>query len=88
MFLGILPSGFARERGPRVEVICPSSPIPVKLGDHQVLVYELHITNFDVVPLTLRRLEVFDGQVHAPERFAISTGTEVPLDIFVTSGRI
>jgi hypothetical protein len=36
-------------------------PIPVKLADHQVLAYELHITNFDIVPLTLKRLEVFAG---------------------------
>jgi murein DD-endopeptidase len=50
---------FARERGPRVEVVCPTPPIPVRMNDHRVLVYELHITNFDVVPLTLKQLEVF-----------------------------
>jgi murein DD-endopeptidase len=49
----------ARERGPRVEVRCPSAPIPVKLAERQILVYELHITNFDSVPLTLRQLQVF-----------------------------
>jgi Peptidase family M23 len=59
MVFGILQAGFARERGPRVEVVCPSPPIPVKLAERPVLVYELHITNFDVVPLTLKRLEVF-----------------------------
>jgi hypothetical protein len=52
-------AAFARERGPRVEVVCPSPPIAVKLAEHKVLVYELHITNFDIVPLTLKRLEVF-----------------------------
>src|SRR5579864_1271530 len=57
--LGLLQSGFARERGPRVEVFCPSPPIPVKLADQQILVYELHITNFDTVPLTLKRLQIF-----------------------------
>jgi murein DD-endopeptidase MepM/ murein hydrolase activator NlpD len=40
-------------------VVCPSSPIPVKLAERNVLAYELHITNFDIVPLTLKRLEVF-----------------------------
>jgi peptidase M23-like protein len=59
MVFGMLQAGFARERGPRVEVVCPSPPIPVKLAERPVLVYELHITNFDVVPLTLKRLEVF-----------------------------
>lgn len=57
--LVMLQAGFARERGPRVEVVCPSSPVPVKVANQQVLVYELHVTNFDVVPLTLKRLEVF-----------------------------
>jgi murein DD-endopeptidase len=56
---GILPAGFARERGPRVEVVCPSPPALVKVEDKQVFVYELHVTNFDAVPLTLKRLEVF-----------------------------
>ena len=55
----LLQAGFTRERGPRVEVVCPSPPLPVLVADHQVLVYELHITNFDVVPLTLKRLEIF-----------------------------
>ena len=50
---------YARERGPRVEVVCAVPPIPVKLNTQQVLVYELHVTNFDVVPLTLKRVEVF-----------------------------
>jgi len=55
---GIAPC-FARERGPRVDVLCPAPPIPVKLGQRRVLVYELHITNFDTVPLTLKQVEVF-----------------------------
>lgn len=59
IILGTLQPGFARQRGPRVEVVCPSQPIPVRQGEQQVLVYELHITNFDLVPLTLKRLEIF-----------------------------
>jgi murein DD-endopeptidase len=55
----MLPAAFARERGPRVEVVCPSPPVPVKLAEKHILVYELHITNFESVPLTLKRLEVF-----------------------------
>ena len=50
---------FARERGPRVEVVCSTPPIPVRMNMQQVLVYELHVTNFDTVPLTLKRLDVF-----------------------------
>lgn len=56
---GLLNAGSARERGPRVEVVCPSPPMPVRIDKQQVLVYELHVTNFDVVPLTLKRLDVF-----------------------------
>ena len=59
-----LTSCFARERGPRVEVVCPSPPIPVPVGKNKVLVYELHITNFDTVPLTLKRVEVFANGVN------------------------
>jgi hypothetical protein len=40
-------------------VRCPSAPVPVKLGEQQAFVYELHVTNFDSVPLTLNHLEVF-----------------------------
>ena len=54
-----LQSGFARERGPRIEVACQSPPIPVRVTDKQVLVYELHVTNFDSMPLTLKQLDVF-----------------------------
>jgi hypothetical protein len=49
----------ARERGPRVEVRCPSAPIPVKLAERRIQVYELHISNFDSVPLTLPQSQVF-----------------------------
>jgi murein DD-endopeptidase len=59
--LGTLREAFPRERGPRIEVVCPWSPIPVRISEHPVLVYELHITNFDKVPLTLSELQVFGG---------------------------
>ena len=54
--------GSARERGPRVEVVCPSPPIPVTIDKDKVLVYELHVTNFDTVPLTLKRVEIFANE--------------------------
>lgn len=57
--IGLLSVSFARERGPRVEIVCPSPPMPVAIGKSEVLVYELHITNFDVVPLTLNRVSIF-----------------------------
>jgi hypothetical protein len=60
--LGFVTAGFARERGPRVEVACPAPPIPVRIDEQQVLVYELHVTNFDTVPLTLKRVEVFANE--------------------------
>ena len=59
---GFGTAGFARERGPRVEVVCPSPPVPVRIDKRQVLVYELHVTNFDTVPLTLKRFEVFANE--------------------------
>jgi hypothetical protein len=52
-------AGFARERGPRVEVVCHSQPVPFALDKRTALVYELHVTNFDAVPLTLKRIEIF-----------------------------
>ena len=57
--LAVATAVLARDRGPRVEVVCSSPPIPVRMDKQQVLVYELHVTNFDVVPLTLKRVEVF-----------------------------
>jgi murein DD-endopeptidase len=59
VILGTPQATVARERGPRVEVVCPSPPIPVKLDEQQILVYELHVTNFDIVPLMLKSVEVF-----------------------------
>jgi hypothetical protein len=59
---GLLCASFARERGPRVEVVCSAPPIPVTIGKNKVLVYELHVTNFDVVPLTLKRISIFTSQ--------------------------
>jgi len=67
---GLFSASFARERGPRVEVICPWPPIPVTIGKNKVLVYELHVTNFDVVPLTLKRLSIFKSAEY-PELLAI-----------------
>jgi murein DD-endopeptidase len=60
--LGFVTAGFARDRGPRVEVVCPAPPIPVRIDKQQVLVYELHVTNFDTVPLTLKRFEVLANE--------------------------
>ena len=62
----LLTPCFSRERGPRIEVVCPSPPIPVAIGNNKVLVYELHVTNFDTVPLTLKRIEIFATQVREP----------------------
>ena len=55
----------ARERGPRVLVVCPYAPIPARIASHLVLAYELQITNFDKVPLSLRKLEIFAGSRQA-----------------------
>src|SRR5689334_22394115 len=49
----------ARERGPRVEIECPLPPIAVSIAKNKVLVYELHVTNFDTVQLTLQHVEIF-----------------------------
>lgn len=37
----------------------PSPPIPVQIDKNKVLVYELHITNFDTVPLSVKHIEIF-----------------------------
>lgn len=57
--LGLPVAAWARERGPRVEVICPMPPAPVRIDAQQVLMYELYVTNFDVVSLILSHVEVF-----------------------------
>jgi murein DD-endopeptidase len=59
---GLLLPAMARDRGARVEVACPAAPIPVKIDQQRVLVYELHVTNFDTVPLTLKRVQVFANE--------------------------
>jgi hypothetical protein len=63
LLVALTLTAFARERGPRVDVVCPVLPIPVRMNDHRVLAYEVHVTNFDVVPLTLKQFDVFgDGK--------------------------
>jgi len=62
---------FGRERGPRVEITCPLAPIPVAINKNKVLVYELHITNFDTVPLSLKNLEVLANGESAPPIFEL-----------------
>jgi hypothetical protein len=36
--------------------------IPVPIDKNEVLVYELHVTNFDTVPMTLKRVEIFANE--------------------------
>jgi murein DD-endopeptidase len=81
LIFAMLRAGLARERGPRVDVVCPAPPIPVKVDDKQVLVYELHVTNFDTVPLTLKKLEVF---ADADRSQAIKTIADAALSAIMT----
>src|SRR5215471_366220 len=64
----------ARERGPRVEIACPLPPIAVSMAKNKVLVYELHVTNFDTVPLTLQHVEVFANQENGSPVFSLAGG--------------
>jgi len=50
-----------QQRGPRVDVICPVDPMPVRAGAKQIFAYELHITNFEAKPLMLQRVTVSAG---------------------------
>jgi hypothetical protein len=50
----------------------PVSPLPVRIDAQRVLVYELHITNFDVVPLALTRVEVFRSELGTTPLIALS----------------
>lgn len=43
----------------------PYRPAPVRIGDRQHLIYELHLTNFSSAPLTLDQLTVEDGATGA-----------------------
>jgi len=56
---GISEPARARERGPSVDVICPADPIPARIAGRLVLSYELHVTNFDRVSLTIAMVDVF-----------------------------
>ena len=89
---GLLQPGTARERGPRVEVECPAPPIPVVVAidsaERQALAYELDITNFDVAPLTLKRLEVF-GDVDKDKPLQSISGdalTAIMIEVGASSG--
>lgn len=56
---GIAIPGSARERGPRVQVLCPTAPVAFPLDKQTALVYELDVTNFEMAPLTLKRVQIF-----------------------------
>src|SRR5438105_822375 len=75
LLFGFVTAGFARERGPRVEVGCPLPPIPVRIDKHPVLVYELHVTNFDTVPLILKRLEVLANEENSEPLLTLTDAT-------------
>jgi murein DD-endopeptidase len=79
VIVGTLREAFPRERGPRIEVVCPWSPIPVRIAEHPVLVYELHITNFDKVALTLSALEVFGDTDGAEALESVSGDALTPM---------
>lgn len=59
--LALTQGSSARPRGPRVEVVCPTAPTTATFAEQRSLAYELHITNFDSVPLTLERIEIFSN---------------------------
>lgn len=49
-----------------MEVVCPWPPIPAPMGKTRTLAYELHITNFDTVRLTIQSIEVFGNDRSEP----------------------
>lgn len=55
----------AAVREPRIEVRCPAPPMAVNAEAKPVLVYELHITSFESVPLRLASLEIFGNPADA-----------------------
>ena len=57
LFTLIVPI-YAAPRASRVEVVTPKPPTPVLADGKRLLAYELHITNFGVTPLVLKRIEV------------------------------
>lgn len=54
------------ERQTRVDVQVPKNPTPVVTDGKRVLVYELHVTNFDPQPLVLRQVDVYDRGQSVP----------------------
>jgi hypothetical protein len=67
----------ARERGPRVEVVCPFPPTPVQIHNKQAIAYELHITNFDSVPLTLKRVDVYKDSISGGGQVNTTDGNQI-----------
>ncbi len=56
----------APERQARVDVQVPRNPTPVVTNGKRVLVYELHVTNFDPRSLVLRQVDVYGRSQSAP----------------------
>ena len=56
--LAPLPPALATVREPRVDIKCPALPSLVNAESKSVLVYELHITSFESVPLLLKSVRI------------------------------
>lgn len=74
--LAVSVSLTAASREPRVELKCPVSPAIVNAESKPTVAYELHITNFESVPITVRSVEIFAGSPNG-SRLASFSGKDL-----------
>ena len=74
-------------RGPTLAISVPSDPIPVRVADHTVLAYELHLTNLGPAARRLVRLEVRDADHPTTTALLTLTRDSLALDVKLISPR-
>src|SRR5260370_42277426 len=55
---------------PQLEMRVPFEPTAFPSGPHFYVMYELHLTNFGITPLSLSRIEVLDADAGAAQPIA------------------
>jgi murein DD-endopeptidase len=81
-------SGQISRRPARVEVVIPKAPLPVLADGKQVLVYELHVTNFGRGALGFREINVLNGAGTPIIAYRDSALTELLEPVGATPGRV
>src|SRR5260221_11670220 len=62
---------------PQLEMRVPFEPTAFPSGPHFYVMYELHLTNFGPIPLSLSRIDVLDADAGAAQPIATFEGEEL-----------